>query len=54
MNKRNKKSITKKNITTYQLPQPSTAKCLVVVSDQGMTSEVSYFNSFKEAKKVFR
>jgi hypothetical protein len=41
-----------KNIT-YQLPQPYIAKYLVVVADRGMTSEVNYFESLKEAKRAF-
>ena len=41
------------DVTTYQLPQPCIAKYLVVVVDSGMTSEVNYFDSLKEAKRAF-
>ena len=49
-----KKSVSKniKSIT-YQLPQLSIAKYLVVVADRGITNEVNYFNSLKEAKRAF-
>lgn len=54
MNKKTKKSTTKNaDVITYQLPQPCIAKYLVVVIDRGMASEVNYFNSLKEAKRVF-
>jgi len=54
MNKKAKKSITKStNVTTYQLPQPCIAKYLVVVVDRGIVSEVNYFDSLEEAKRVF-
>ena len=33
--------------------QSCDAKYLVVVADRGMTSEVNYFNSLKEAKRTF-
>jgi hypothetical protein len=36
-----------------QLPLPCTAKYLVVVVDRGMTDEINYFTSFKEAKRAF-
>ena len=44
-----------KNIetTTYQLSQLYIAKYLVVVVERGVTSEVNYFNSLKEAKQAF-
>ena len=51
MNK--KPTIKKTDVTTYKLPQPCIAKYLVVVVDRGMASEVNYFNSLKEAKRVF-
>jgi len=51
MNK--KPTIKKTSVTTYKLPQPYIAKYLVVVVDRGMASEVNYFNSRKEAKRVF-
>jgi len=38
---------------TYQLSQLRIAKYLVVVVDRGITSEVNYFNSLKEAKRAF-
>jgi hypothetical protein len=55
MNKRNNENEpVMKNIGyTYQLPQPSTAKYLVVVVDRGMPSEVNHFTSLKEAKRAF-
>jgi len=40
-------------VTTSHLLQPVIAKYLVVVVDRGMTSEVNYFNSLKEAKRAF-
>ena len=52
--KKSKKSTAKNtNIITYQLPQPCIAKYLVVVVDSGMTSEVNYFDSLREAKRAF-
>lgn len=51
MNK--KTTIKNTDVTTYKLPQPCIAKYLVVVVDRGMTSEVNYFTSLKEAKRVF-
>jgi len=51
MNK--KPTIKKTSVTTYKLPQPYIAKYLVVVVDRGMTSEVNYFTSLKEAKRSF-
>lgn len=54
MNKKTKKSTTKNaDVITYKVPQPCIAKYLVVVVDRGMASEVNYFNSLKEAKRVF-
>ena len=54
MNKKGNKSAFKNtDVITYQLPQPCIAKYLVVVVDRGMASEVNYFNSRKEAKRVF-
>jgi len=54
MNKKTEKSTTKNaNIVTYKLPQLCIAKYLVVVVDSGMTSEVNYFDSLKEAKRAF-
>ena len=50
----NKKPTTKKtDVTTYKLSQPCIAKYLVVVVDSGMTSEVNYFDSLREAKRAF-
>jgi hypothetical protein len=40
-------------IITYQLPQPATARYLIVVSDRGIVSEVNHFTSLKEAKRAF-
>jgi hypothetical protein len=37
----------------FQLPQPATAKYLIVVSDRGIVSEVNHFTSLKEAKRAF-
>ncbi len=49
-----KKYINRKTgIVAYQLSQPATTKYLVVVADSGITSEVNYFNSLKEAKRTF-
>lgn len=44
-----------KNIetTAYQLSQLCIAKYIVVVADRGVTSEVNYFESLKEAKQAF-
>mgnify|MGYP001559873815 CR=1 FL=1 len=54
MNKKDNKSAFKNtNVITYQLLQPCITKYLVVVVDRGMTSEVNYFNSLKEAKRAF-
>jgi hypothetical protein len=54
MNKRSKISTTKNtDVKTYQLPQPYTAKYLVIVASRGMTSEVNHFNSLNEAKRAF-
>ena len=54
MNKKTKKSTTKNaDVITYKLPQPCIAKYLVVVVDRGMASEVNYFDSLEEAKRVF-
>lgn len=36
-----------------KLPQLAIGKYLVVVVNRGMTSEVNYFNSLKEAKRAF-
>ncbi len=49
------KSSTIKNnaVITCQLLQPYVAKYLVIVADRGMTSEVDYFKSLKEAKRAF-
>lgn len=35
------------------MPNPPLTKYLVVVVDRGMTSEVNYFDSLKEAKRAF-
>ena len=35
------------------MPQPCISKYLVVVTDRGITSEVNYFDSLKEAKRAF-
>jgi len=40
-------------IITYQLSHPHIAKYLVIVVDSGMTSEINYFTSLKEAKRAF-
>jgi hypothetical protein len=40
-------------IIAYQLPYPPIAKYLVIVADRGMTSEVNYFDSLREAKRAF-
>lgn len=48
-----KNSISNSECVTYQLPQPCIAKYLVVIIDRGMTSEVNYFDSLKEAKRAF-
>lgn len=40
-------------IITYQLPQLAIARFLVVLLSRGMTREVNYFNSLKEAKQAF-
>ena len=59
MKKKRTKKVTNKISTsnpkwiTYKLPQPCIAKYLVVVVDRGMASEVNYFNSLKEVKRVF-
>lgn len=50
----NKKTTTKNtDVVTYQLPQPCIAKYLVVIVDRGITSEVNYFSSLEEVKRVF-
>lgn len=52
----NKTYIDKKTgIVTYEseLLKTCDAKYLVVVVSRGMTSEVNYFNSLKEAKRAF-
>jgi len=41
------------NLSTFQLLQSCTVKYLVVVVSRGMTSEVNYFTSLKEAKRIF-
>lgn len=38
---------------TNKLPQLAIVKYIVVVVESGMTSEVNYFNSMKEAKRAF-
>ena len=49
-----KKSVPKNTkVITYQMPQLSIAQYLVVVADRGITSEVNYFDSLKEAKRAF-
>jgi len=49
-----KKVVSKNNeVITYQMPQLSIAQYLVVVADGGITSEVNYFGSLKEAKRAF-
>lgn len=53
MKKSKKSTANNTNITTYQLSQPCIARFLVVVVDRGMTSEVNYFDSLKEAKRAF-
>jgi hypothetical protein len=40
-------------IITYQLSHLHIAKYLVIVVDSGMTSEVNYFTSLKDAKRAF-
>lgn len=51
---KSKSSIIKNNaFITYQLPQTCIAKYLVVVVDRGMTSEINYFDSMREAKRAF-
>jgi hypothetical protein len=51
---KSKSSTTKNNaVITCQLLQPYAAKYLVIVADRGMTGEVNYFNSLKEAKRAF-
>ena len=44
-----------KNIetTAYQLSQLCIAKYLVIVVNRGITSEVNYFDSLKEAERAF-
>ena len=44
-----------KNIerTAYQLSQLCIAKYIVVVVERGVTIEVNYFNSLKDAKQAF-
>ena len=50
----NKKTVIKSaDVIIHQLSQPCIAKYLVVVVDRGMTSEVNYFDSLKEAKRAF-
>lgn len=39
-------------IFTYRLSQPL-AKYLIVAVERGITSEVNYFDSLKEAKRTF-
>lgn len=41
------------DIKANQLSQPAIAKYLIVVVDRGITSEINYFNSLKEAKRAF-
>ena len=49
-----KKSVSKNNeVITYQMSQLSIAQYLIVVADGGITSEVNYFDSLKEAKRAF-
>ncbi|MFQ5715357.1 MAG: hypothetical protein ACE5GU_15140 [Candidatus Scalinduaceae bacterium] len=49
-----KKYVTKNtSVITYQLPQPCIAKYIVVVVDRGITVEVDYFDTLKEAKRTF-
>lgn len=49
-----RKSIaTNTGIITYQMPQPRVAKYLAVVIERGITREVNYFISLKEAKRAF-
>lgn len=40
-------------IIYYELPQPCDAKYLIVIVDRGISSEVNYFNTLKEAKQAF-
>lgn len=40
-------------IITHQLPQLAIARFLVVLLSRGMTREINYFNSLKEAKQAF-
>lgn len=37
----------------YEMPQHCIAKYLVVVADRGITNEINYFISLKEAKQAF-
>ena len=54
MNKKDTKSAVKYSSSiAYQLPKPCIAKYLVMVVDRGMASEVNYFDSLEEAKRVF-
>ncbi|MBI3398467.1 MAG: hypothetical protein HY026_04460 [Deltaproteobacteria bacterium] len=36
-----------------EIPRPCIAKYLVVIANKGMTSEVNYFDSLKEANQAF-
>lgn len=53
MTRKNKSITQTTEVITYKLPQHPSAKYLVIVVDRGMTSEVNYFNSLKEAKRAF-
>lgn len=46
-------SETKNAFTTYETSKPCMAKYLVISVDRGVTSEVNYFDSLKEAKQAF-
>jgi len=50
-----RKKIIYKNSSSidYKMPKPPLTKYLVVIADRGMTSEVNYFTSLKEAKRAF-
>ena len=43
----------KTGIIYHELPKPCDAKYLVVLVDRGMMSEINYFGTLKEAKRIF-
>ena len=53
MEKSKKPALKNIDVISYQLPQPCDAKFLVVVVNSGVASEVNYFDSLEEAKRVF-